>query len=156
MSVTILSLTLFSCDKIKNRSEKLQRQPLTGSIYWTVKSVKINGVESEIKGSWQVSQGNIYDTIQTFQWIGNSSFGQSTFEWQFQDKAKKLQLNHRLYCAESECDGPDLDSLDYFSSAITGRYDVDKQSKKRMIFTSSSTVGFAGQEVIIEIEGKKK
>lgn len=152
--VTILFLTLISCDKIKNRSEKLQRQPLSGSVYWSVKSIKIGDIESSFKGSWVVSQGNIYDTIQTFQWIGNSPYGASTFEWQFQDKAKKLQLNHRLYCAE--CDGTDLDSMDYFSSAITGKYDVEKQSKKRMIFTSSSTVGFPGQEVMIEIEGKKK
>ncbi len=149
-----LSTALVSCDKIKNRSKKLQRQPLSGNIYWSVKSLTINGVESDIKGSWVVSQDYIYDTIQTFTWSGNPAFGESTFEWQFQDRAKIIQLNHRLYCAE--CDGIFLDSMDYFSNAITGTYTVEKQSRKKMIFKSNSTVGFSGQEVIIEIEGKKK
>jgi len=149
-----LIIALSSCDKIKNRSKKLQRLPLEGNMYWSVKSMQINGVESEIKGSWVVSQSDIYDTIQTFQWVANDSYGQSTFEWQFQDKAEVIQLNHRLYCAE--CDGNDLDSLDFLASELTGTYEVEKQSRKKMIFKSSATSGFSGQEVIIEIEGKKK
>lgn len=146
-------LTLYSCDKIKNRSKKLQKQPLSESVYWSVKSLKIDGQESTFKGEWLVSQGDIYDTIQTLDWTGNSPYGSSTFEWQFQDKAKKFQFNHRLYC--DECDGTDLDSMDYLASALTGSYEVDKQSKKCMIFSSTKTTGFSGKEVVIEIEGNK-
>ena len=149
-----LSATLNSCDKIKNRSNKLQRQPLSGNVYWTVKSVQIDGVESNIKGTWTVSQNDIYENIQTFLWVGNDSFGESTFEWQFQDNAKIIQLNHRLYCETS--DGTELDSLDYFSNEITGTYEVEKQSRKRLIFKSTETIGFSGKDVIIELEGSKK
>jgi len=149
----LLATTLVSCNKIKNRSKKLQMQPLSGNVYWKVKSLKINGQESVIKGDWIVSQTDIYDTIQTLAWVGNDSYGTSNFEWQFQDKAKFLQLNHRLYC--DECDGNDLDSLDFLSSQLTGRYDVVKQSRKRMIFECSETTGFSGQTVEIELEGSK-
>lgn len=148
-----LSATLVSCNKIKNRSKKLQNQPLNGNVYWTVKSMTINGEESTFKGEWLVSQGDVFDTIQTLEWTGNNPYGSSHFEWQFQDKAKKFQFNHRLYCAE--CDGTNLDSMDYLASALSGSYDVEKQNKKRMIFSSNQTVGFSGQEVIIELEGNK-
>jgi hypothetical protein len=149
----VFTIGLSSCNKIKNRSKKLQNQPLSGSAYWSVKSLKIDGQESAFKGEWLVSQGDIYDTIQTLDWTGNSPYGSSTFEWQFQDKAKKFQFNHRLYC--EECDGTDLDSMDYLASALTGKYDVEKQSKKCMTFVSTQTSGFAGKEVVIEIEGNK-
>lgn len=148
-----MATALVSCDKIKNRSKKLQQQPLSGNVYWTVKSFKINGVESDIKGSWIVSQTDIYDTVQTLAWVGNDSFGTSNFEWQFQDKAKVLQFNHRLYC--DECDGNLLDSLDFLSSKLTGTYEVVKQSKKQMIFKSTVTSGFSGEPVEIELEGNK-
>lgn len=144
---------LSSCDKIKNRSKKLQNQPLSESAYWTVKSLVIDGELSTFKGEWLVSQGDIYDTIQTLQWTGNSPYGSSSFEWQFQDKAKVFQFNHRLYCAE--CDGTNLDSMDYLASALTGTYTVEKQSKKRMIFRSTGTVGFGGKVVELELEGSK-
>ncbi len=146
-TITALSLiaVLISCNKEKRYSNKLFKGE-----NWKVKSIKIDGAESQIKGNWLIMGDDIYDTVPSVKWQGNAGFGESLFQWQFQDKGDKFQLNYFQLC--EECDGTELDSLDVFNYAITGTYDVDRHRNKKMTFTSNKTIGFGSKKVEIEIE----
>ncbi len=45
-----------------------------------------------------------------------------------------------------------MDSLDYFTYALTGSYEVERHKKKEMAFKSSETIGFGGKTVEIRLE----
>jgi hypothetical protein len=52
---------------------------------------------------------------------------------------------------KDEVDGNLLDTLDYFAYYLTGKYTVDVHKKDQMVFSSSETLQYTGQEVVIEI-----
>lgn len=142
----IVVILIVSCNKEKPFSRKLMK----GDI-WTVESVVIDGVENDMKGSWVVTQDvSIYDSVPQVTW--NTGINDAVFQWQFQEKGKKFYINYQQQCAE--CNGSDLDTLDYLTFNLTGSYDVVKHKRKEMIFSSSSLSAYPGKEVEIQLTRK--
>lgn len=111
---------------------------------WTVESITVNGNQLQAKGSWLVTQDVIiYDSIPSVTWEFN---GQSVdFNWQFQNKAKEFEI-----ASLEECDNsfPYLELECYY---LSGKYEVEKRSRKEMIFKSATTLGYSGDMVEIRI-----
>jgi len=142
----LLFFGVISCNKEKRYSTRLMRGD------WEVKEVSIAGTNQQLYGEWYVTEDvNIYDSVPGVEWVANSCDAQ--FEWQFQNKGKKFQMNYRQLC--SECDGTDLDTLDHIVHDLSGTYDVVKHGRNRMIIESTQTLGHSGEKVSIEIQRKK-
>jgi len=143
--ITLTLTFLLACNKEKRYSSFLMKGEK-----WKVVSVTVDGTALSTTGIWDVSQGvDIYKTVPKVIWQ-TDAVNSSIFEWQFQEKAKKFQLNYKQLC--EECDGTILDSMDYFTYKLTGSYDVIKHRRSKMIFESSSTIGYPNQQVVITIE----
>jgi hypothetical protein len=61
-------------------------------------------------------------------------------------------MNYMQVC--EECEGPDLDTLDYVVYDLTGNYTVKKHTSKKMKFVSFSTIAYPGKAVEISITKK--
>jgi hypothetical protein len=134
-------LVLFACNKEKRFSKRLMKKEK-----WEVVDVTIDGTKSEFFGIWSVSPNvDIYDSVPSAIWNWNNQ--DAVANWQFQDKGKSFVLQYQQQCVE--CDGVDLDSLDYFTYNISGKYEVEKHGFNKMIFKSSSTYLYTGKEVVI-------
>jgi hypothetical protein len=139
-------ITLFACSKDKFYSKRLMKGET-----WTVQSITINDTLSEISGEWEITQGvNIYDSVPQAYWKQNAY--DAIFQWQFHEKAKKFYINYQVLC--EECEPNTLDTLDYFANALSGEYDVLQRKRKSMEFESSTTLGFSGKTVRIELTKK--
>jgi hypothetical protein len=115
---------------------------------WTLQSVSINDTVSIIKGYWKITQDvNIFDSVPQALWMNNTN--DAVFQWQFHEKAKKFYINYMVQC--EECEPNTLDTLDYLTYSLSGTYDVLQRTSKTMKFESSTTQGFAGKKVQIEI-----
>ena len=135
-----------ACNKEKPFSRKLMKGET-----WVLDALIIDGVESDYHGVWNVTQDvNIYDSVPQVTW--NTVINDAVFQWQFQEKGKKFYINYQQQCAE--CNGSDLDTLDYLTFNLTGSYDVVKHKRKEMIFTSSSLEAYPGKEVEIQLTRK--
>lgn len=142
----IVVILIVSCNKEKPFSRKL----MNGET-WVLEALIIDGVESDYHGVWNVTQDvNIYDSVPQVTW--NTGINDAVFQWQFQEKGKKFYINYQQQCAE--CNGSDLDTLDYLTFNLTGSYDVVKHKRKEMIFTSSSLAAYPGKEVEIQLTRK--
>lgn len=139
-------IALFACNKDKFYSKRLMK----GDI-WAVQSITINDTLSEISGTWKITQDvNIYDSVPQVYWNNNGN--DAYFQWQFHEKAKKFYLNYQILC--EECEPNTLDTLDYFCNALSGTYDVEKRSRKEMIFTTTTSDGFNAKKVEISLKRK--
>jgi hypothetical protein len=139
-------LVLFACNKEKRFSKRLMKKEK-----WEVVNVYVDGTKSEFFGIWSVSTNvDIYDSVPSAIWNLNNQ--DAVANWQFQDKGKSFVLQYQQQCIE--CDGVDLDSLDYFTYNISGKYDVEKHGFNKMIFKSNSTNLYSGKEVIINLRKK--
>lgn len=137
-------LVLFACNKEKRFSKRLMNKEK-----WQVVDVYVDGAKSEFFGIWYVSPNvNIYDSVPSAIWNWNNQDAVSN--WQFQDKGKSFILQYQQQCVE--CDGVDLDSLDYFTYNISGKYNVEKHGFNKMIFNSNSTNLYTGKEVRITLK----
>lgn len=145
--IGIISIALLlSCNKEKRYSSKLQK----GEV-WRVRTVNVDGLGKPFFGTWKItSDVAIYDAVPKLTWEHDSL--DAVMEWQFQDKGKNIQLNYYQLC--EECDATYLDTLDYLSYAITGKYKVERHGRNKMRFTSTNTLGYSGKEVMISIERK--
>jgi hypothetical protein len=142
--ISILALTITSCNKEKRYSNKL----IKGE-QWTVKDITVAESSLNTFGTWKVMQDvNIYDTVPQVLWIDGEE--NSIFEWQFQNKGKVFQLNYMQLC--EECDGEDLSTLDHLTYDLTGTYNVERHGRKKMEFSSDKTIKYSGETVSILIE----
>ncbi len=144
--ISAILLLSVSCNKVKPFSRKLMKGET-----WVLNALIIDGVESDYHGVWNVTQDvNIYDSVPQITW--NTGINDAVFQWQFQEKGKKFYINYQQQCAE--CNGSDLDTLDYLTFNLTGSYDVVKHKRKEMIFTSSTLAAYPGKEVEIQLTRK--
>ena len=137
--ISCLLLILGSCDKNNWNSKKLMKGE-----EWKVESITVNGNSIEAKGTWLVTQDvNIYDSIPSVSWEYNGHT--VDFNWQFRNKAKLFEI-----VSLEECDNtfPYLELEVYF---LSGEYEVEKRSRKQMIFKSTQTEGYSGSIVEITI-----
>lgn len=72
----------------------------------------------------------------------------TTFNGNFRKKRQKWVMNYLQDCLE--CDGTQLDELDYLAAGLSGMYDV-RHRNKEMVFRSSETKAYPGQTVEIKI-----
>jgi hypothetical protein len=143
--IAVLLFFAVSCNKEQRFSNRLQKGER-----WSVESITVNGTATEGNlGRWDIKTDvNIAEEVPTLSWSrGNES---SLCEWQFQEDGKKFQLNYYQLC--EECDGNLVDSLDYDVYNLTGNYTVGRKNRKRMQFSSNTTIGYPNQTVVIEIE----
>lgn len=152
MFFLVLVLFIISCNKDLRYSKKLSKGER-----WEVISVSIDGNKSELNGFWYVeSDVNIYEKVPTISWTqtlyqnGIPDTLDAVFQWQFNKKGKTFFLNYQQQCAE--CDGADLDTLDYLTNFLTGEYRVLQHKRKKMTFESENINGFNGKTVRISIE----
>lgn len=153
--IVVLLLFLNSCNREKPFSRKLMKGET-----WYVESITINDENLDINGEWYVNRDvDIYDSVPQIIW--KSRFidtnyilqtADAVFQWQFQEKGKKFYINYQQQC--TECNGSDLDTLDYLTFNLTGSYDVVKHKRKEMIFISSSLAAYPGKEVEIQLTRK--
>lgn len=137
---------LFACNKEKHYSNKLIKGQR-----WNVVDISVDGSGLGYFGSWKIiSDGSIYDVVPRVDWLFEN--GNTVFEWQFQEKGKRFQLNYQQLC--EECNGEDLSSLDSICYNLTGNYEVIRHGNK-MEFTSSETIGYTGKNVRISISRVK-
>lgn len=141
----ILGLSIVSCNKEKTRSNRL----IKGDV-WNVEEVKVNGNDLQIFGEWIIAGDDIYNKVSSAKWQYEGQ--ESVFQWQFQSKGKRFQLNYVQLC--EECEGEQLSDLDYFTYDISGSYDVVKCSRKSMEFKSFETIGHYNKEISIKIVRK--
>ncbi|MDD2983312.1 MAG: hypothetical protein PHQ74_07985 [Crocinitomicaceae bacterium] len=119
---------------------------------WVVTGIQADGNSLDLYGTWHILKDkDIYYSVQQALWKNENE--EAVFEWQFQSKGKKFQLNYVKSC--EECEGATLDELDYSVYDLTGNYEVEKHAAKKMKFISSSTIGYPGKEVVISISRQK-
>jgi hypothetical protein len=141
--IICITTLLLSCNKEERFSGKLMKGET-----WVVKNVSIDGNGLGIYGIWEITTDvNIYDSVPSLTWTEQ---GDAVMEWQFLEKGKKFALSYVQQC--DECNGEDLDDLDYLAHDLTGTYEVEKHKKKKMSFTSTNALGYTGKEVKISIE----
>ncbi len=150
MRNTLIIITLvaflFSCNKEKRFSKRLQK----GEI-WLVQEVKIDGVAQTTKGEWKItSDTDIYEEVPQLTWQTQDALD-AVLEWQFQDKGETFVLNYFITC--DNCDGEDLDALDYFAFDISGKYDVEQHKKEEMKFISKD---LTNSNAVVEISIERR
>lgn len=137
----VLTAFLISCNKEKRFSKRLQKGET-----WLVQEIKIDGVAQSIKGEWKItSDTDIYEEVPQLTWQAQDTLD-AVLEWQFQDKGKTFVLNYFITC--DNCDGEDLDALDYFAFEISGKYDVEQHKRKEMKFISKA---LPNSDAVVEI-----
>jgi len=137
-------ITATSCNKEKPFSKKLMKGEK-----WNVKNITVNGTSINTNGIWHITTDvDIYDSVPSVKWIYDNQ--DAIFEWQFQDKGKTFQLNYVQQ--KDEVEGDKLDSLDYITYRLTGKYSATEHKRKSMIFASDSTIGYPNKTVEIFIE----
>ena len=136
---------LVSCNREKRYSRKLMKGET-----WEVVSITADGQETPLAGSkWLVtSDVDIYDSVPRVMWTSNGE--DAVFEWQFRDKGKQFILSYYQLC--EECEGVDMDALDYAAYDLTGTYSVERHGRNKMEFKSNTTIGYPDKEVVIVIE----
>lgn len=147
LSVISLFFIFVACNKEKHYSTKLMK----GEV-WKVSEVNINGTNQTNIGEWNIQQDiSIYDSVPQLRWQQDGMDAQC--EWQFQEKGKKFALNYIQLC--EECDGEQLDTLDYMAYNLSGTYNVVKHSRKKMQFETKEARGYIGSIVKIFLVRKK-
>ena len=137
----VLTAFLISCNKEKRFSKRLQKGET-----WLVQEIKVDGVAQSIKGEWKItSDTDIYEEVPQLTWQAQDTLD-AVLEWQFQDKGKTFVLNYFITC--DNCDGEDLDALDYFAFEISGKYDVEQHKRKEMKFISKA---LPNSDAVVEI-----
>ncbi|MGB0932832.1 MAG: hypothetical protein ACPGU5_01025 [Lishizhenia sp.] len=149
----VLTAFLISCNKEKRFSKRLEKGET-----WIVKELTVNGEAQNILGEWLVAENtdivkptDIYEEVPQLTWQAQDTLD-AVLEWQFQDKGKTFVLNYFVTC--DNCDGEDLDALDYFAFDISGKYDVEQHKRKEMKFISKALPN-STQEIEIKIERKE-
>lgn len=156
MRNTLIIITLvaflFSCNKEKRFSKRLQKGET-----WLVKEITVNGEAQNFLGEWLVAENtaiveltDIYEEVPQLTWQTQDTLD-AVLEWQFQDKGKTFVLNYFITC--DNCDGEDLDALDYFAFDISGKYDVEQHKKKEMKFISKD---LSNSNAVVEISIERK
>jgi hypothetical protein len=141
--ICVLSFFLVSCNKEKRFSKRLMKKEK-----WEVVEITIDGTKSEFFGIWSITPNvDIYDSVPSAIWNWNNQ--DALANWQFQDKGKTFVLQY-----QQQCDVVELDSLDYFTYNISGKYYLEKHGFNKMIFKSNSTNLYSGKEVIINLMKK--
>ena len=143
---TLIALVtlLTACNKTKVSSKRLAGE------HWKVVKLTIGGTAATELPEMHFSDCDPYEEVCKGDWeIGEAH---AEFAWGFNEKGKKFTLSNQYTSDGHAHGGHEQEELVELSENLSGLYDVVESSRKAMKFKSSSTVGYAGQEVILEIE----
>ena len=129
---------LSSCDKNKIHSNRFSGES------WAVKSLTINGESNSDLPTLAFSDCSIYKENCTGTWsLENST---SNFVWQFRDKAKTFEISNQSEITTH------LEEAILQCMNLSGIYDVESSSKTKITISSTSTIGYEGVNVNMELE----
>lgn len=120
-----------------------------GGNKWKVVSLSISG--SSVSGIPELlfKDCDIYKESCEGSWISPSG-GRAQFVWQFRDKGQSLEIANQTDHVHGFEDVKAAEQCIEFS----GVYEVIKSRRKFLNLKSTSTHGYKGQEVILELERK--
>lgn len=135
---------LTACNKTKISSKRLAGE------HWKVVKLTIAGTAATELPEMHFSDCDPYEEVCMGEW--HKETAHIPFAWGFTDKGKMFTLSNQFSEDGHAHGGHEEEELAELSENLSGTYDVVSSGRKVMQFKSSSTVGYAGQEVIIEIE----
>ncbi|MFK8037130.1 MAG: hypothetical protein AB8B74_02485 [Crocinitomicaceae bacterium] len=150
----ILLVGMSACNKTKSTSNKFIK---AGE--WTISELSVDGTNEDELPIWEIEDCDLYNESCFGEWK-NDEGGHAEFIWQFREKANTLEISHQI---KEEEDDHDHEGEEHDHAAeeaaeqaynFSGVYEVVKNDKESMEFSSSSTAGFPGQAVVIKIEKK--
>ena len=165
ISVLLVSIGVSSCDKTNQNANRLEGEE------WKVTSIEIGGemVEESLLPEWHFDECDHDEELCYAHWeLGD---GDAEFVWQFNEQGESFTISNQSESdhdhdhdhADDDHDHGDEDHDDHdhgdFSAEpvdqceeLSGTYEVTSSKRSTMEFKSSSTIGHAGEEVIIQIE----
>ncbi|MGL4599062.1 MAG: hypothetical protein ACRCYO_16200, partial [Bacteroidia bacterium] len=74
------------------------------------------------------------------------------FVWQFRDKGKTFELSNQSTAEDAHGGGHEAEENIAQCMEYSGVYVVKEQSKKELSLESKTTIGYAGQKVVLKLE----
>lgn len=144
VTILLLGIIVISCNKDKQASKRFIK-----SGEWEITKITIADSSVSNLPIWTIQECDIYEDLCVGDWKldGNSS----SFYWQFNDKSKEFVLSRVI--APEDCEDFYTVEAEQQTFKFSGSYKVIETSKSKKIFESTSTLGFEGEKVVIEIEG---
>ncbi|MCE2773590.1 MAG: hypothetical protein LW750_09160 [Bacteroidetes bacterium] len=149
MKTTIYTLLaaivlLTACNKTKVSSKRLAGE------HWKVVKLTIGGTAATELPELHFSDCDPYEEVCKGEWEKGEAHAE--FAWGFTEKGKKITLSNQYSSDGHAHGGHEEEELAELSENLSGVYDVVSSGRKSMEFKCSSTVGYAGQEVVLQIE----
>lgn len=141
---------LGACNKTKTNSKSLMK---AGE--WEVTELSVEGVNEDELPHWEIDDCDIYEESCMGHWE-NEEGGHAEFVWQFRDKGETFEISYQAEEEHGHSHEHDHAAEEAAAQAanFSGVYTVNKRDKDEMEFSSSTTQGFEGQNVIIKIKKK--
>lgn len=148
IAIATVAIFLFgACNKTKINSKRFIK---AGE--WEVTELSVEGVNEDELPHWEIDDCDIYEESCMGHWE-NEEGGHAEFVWQFRDKGETFEIS---YQAEAEGHSHDHATEEAAAQAanFSGVYSVIKREKDEMEFSSATTQGYEGQNVVIKIKKK--
>jgi len=144
LNFIFFSLSFFSRINGKNNSKKLAKGET-----WAVEKIRIDGMDLTTSPYTWFVEGEDFDKHSPLiRWFAKK--GPKTYiGGQFEEKGKYLVLDY--FSDAMKYKGCSINGIDNLAQAISGKYQVTTNKDKLMVFKSSETRNYAGQEVEIKI-----
>lgn len=140
-AIAALLIISYACNKTKTYSNRLDG----GN--WKVTELSIDGVNQSELPEWIINECDIYGESCTGEWK-NDEGGHGEFVWQFREKGKTFEISNQSDHTHSHAD----EEAQAQCSDFSGVYTVEESGKKKMKFTSTTTIGYPGNTAVIVIE----
>lgn len=141
----VVTLGFSGCNKTKTYSKRLSGET------WSVVKLTINGEdETDHLPQLTFSDCDICAEVCTGEWMLEGEHAE--FAWQFDEKGQKFTVSNQSEAThEHEHEEGHVEPIDQCQD-LSGSYDVVKMTRKTMQLSSSTTVGYHGTEVEMELE----
>jgi len=145
-----LGVIATSCNKTKINSNRLIK---AGE--WTVTELSVDGTNEDELPEWEIEDCEIYESSCYGEWV-NEEGGHSEFIWQFRDNGDAFEISRQAEEEEEEEHEHDHAEEEAAAQcyAFSGVYEVITRKKDEMEFTSTTTLGYPGNTVVIKISKK--
>ncbi|PWL29630.1 MAG: hypothetical protein DCO96_07680 [Fluviicola sp. XM-24bin1] len=152
-TVAIAIFVVAACSKTNKATKRLIR---AGE--WKVTELSVDGTNEAELPKWEFSNCDPYEEVCVAKWE-NDEGGHADFAWQFNKDGAEFTISHQA--EDEDAHAGHEHEHDHATEeaaaqayAFSGKYSVVESDKNKMSFTSTSTVGYPGQTVVIVIEKK--
>jgi len=114
---------------------------------WKVISLTIGGASAELLPMWTISDCDIYEEECIGVWSAGAN-ATTDFAWRFREKGSRFDISRQEGNTPQTAAAIEIAQQCY---NLSGEYEVSDADKTGMRFVSSMTIGYPGEEVIIEI-----